>query len=107
MQQGAPQPAGIGQAPLQPQAAARIRPAIAGGVSEKSQGVAFLLSIFLGALGVDQFYLGNVGLGILKLITAGGCGIWALLDVMIIGIGSYKWVRIGRRAADHAWRAGT
>ena len=38
---------------------------------------------FLGALGADRFVRGQVGLGILKLITAGGCGLWALIDWII------------------------
>ena len=46
--------------------------------------VALLLSIFLGDLGIDRFYLGHIGLGILKLITAGGFGIWWLIDVILI-----------------------
>jgi len=59
-------------------------------VSEKSQGTAFLLSFFLGWLGVDRFYLGYTGLGVLKLLTCGGCGIWSLIDLVMIGGGSMK-----------------
>lgn len=54
--------------------------------STKSWTVALILSIVVGALGVDRFYLGYTGLGILKLITFGGCGIWALIDVILIAL---------------------
>jgi TM2 domain-containing membrane protein YozV len=50
--------------------------------------VTLLLSIFVGGLGIDRFYLGYTGLGILKLLTAGGCGIWWLIDLILIVTGS-------------------
>ena len=53
---------------------------------EKDWLLALLLSILVGPLGVDRFYLGYVGLGILKLVTAGGGGIWWVVDVVLIAI---------------------
>ena len=51
---------------------------------------ALLLSIFLGTLGVDRFYMGQSGLGIGKLLTFGGCGVWWLIDVILIATGSAR-----------------
>lgn len=46
--------------------------------------VALLLSIFAGTLGIDRFYLGHIGQGIGKLLTGGACGIWWLIDLILI-----------------------
>ena len=45
-----------------------------------------LLSWVLGELGMDRFYRGQIGLGVLKLLTAGGAGIWWLVDAIIATI---------------------
>jgi TM2 domain-containing membrane protein YozV len=57
---------------------------------QKSFLVALLLSILVGQLGVDRFYLGYIGLGILKLLTAGGCGIWWIIDIILIATKQLK-----------------
>jgi len=51
---------------------------------EKDWLVAVLLSALVGGLGIDRFYLGYIGLGILKLLTLGGCGVWYLIDLILI-----------------------
>ena len=61
-----------------------------GGNEMKSKVVALVLSIFLGELGIDRFYLGYIGTGILKLITCGGFGIWWLIDLIMIATGKLK-----------------
>jgi len=43
-----------------------------------------IMSIIFGCLGVDRFIMGHVGLGILKLVTFGGCGVWWLVDLILI-----------------------
>jgi hypothetical protein len=55
--------------------------------SDKDWLTALLLSLFLGGLGIDRFYLGYTGLGVLKLLTGGGCGIWWLIDLILVATG--------------------
>jgi hypothetical protein len=63
---------------------------IPGVFSDKTFVTALLLSLFLGSLGIDRFYLGYAGLGILKLLSLGGCGIWALIDFILIAVRKVK-----------------
>jgi hypothetical protein len=53
---------------------------------DKDWTIALILSALLGWIAVDRFYLGYVGLGILKLLTGAGCGIWWLVDVILIAM---------------------
>ena len=50
----------------------------------KSPVLALVLSIFVGEFGVDRFYTGDTLLGVLKLITGGGCGVWWFIDLFLI-----------------------
>ncbi len=50
----------------------------------KSQLIALVLVVLVGALGIHRFYLGYTTIGIIQLLTLGGCGIWALIDLVRI-----------------------
>ena len=50
----------------------------------KDPTMALILSIVAGGFGVDRFYIGDTGLGIVKLLTCGGCGIWTIIDYFLI-----------------------
>ena len=50
----------------------------------KNPTTALILSIFLGVWGVDRFYIGSTGVGVGKLLTCGGCGVWTIIDCFLI-----------------------
>ena len=50
----------------------------------KDPTIALILSLLTGELGIDRFYIGDTGLGIGKLITCGGLGIWTIIDWFLI-----------------------
>jgi len=52
--------------------------------------ICLVLCWFLGTLGIHRFYTGHITIGILQLITFGGCGIWTLIDLIIIASGGFK-----------------
>ncbi|MCH2646116.1 MAG: TM2 domain-containing protein [Candidatus Thalassarchaeum sp.] len=58
--------------------------------SDKDWTTLLILSLLLGWLGVDRFYAGHIGLGVLKLLTLGGCGIWALIDIILVATGKFS-----------------
>ena len=50
----------------------------------KDPTVSVVLSVLVGGLGIDRFYIGDTGLGVLKLITGGGLGVWWIVDMFVI-----------------------
>ena len=59
-------------------------------VSEKDWVVTLVLAVVLGFIGIDRFYTGSIGLGVLKLLTSGGLGLWWLIDIILLATGNYK-----------------
>jgi TM2 domain-containing membrane protein YozV len=65
-------------------------PATGRDYSDKSRATAFLLSYLLGFLGIDRFYVGHYWLGIGKLLTLGGLGLWMFVDNILFALGIPK-----------------
>ncbi|MEU3465827.1 TM2 domain-containing protein [Streptomyces sp. NPDC006733] len=64
--------------------------------SDKSKVTAGLLSLFLGGFGVGRFYTGHIGMALGQLFTLGGCGIWSLIDGIILLTGNNNTDAQGR-----------
>lgn len=65
-------------------------PLIVDGVQRYDWLTTLLLCFFLGGLGVHSFYTKKTGIGVAQLLTLGGCGIWALVDLIMIITESYR-----------------
>ena len=66
----------------------------------RSYILTLLLSMFLGGLGIHRFYTGYVIIGIIQLISVGGFGVWALIDLVSIALNKYKDAD-GRELVNH------
>lgn len=59
-------------------------------VSDKSRALTMVLGLLLGWVGAHRFYAGKIGTGLLMLCTAGGLGVWYLIDNIMIASGSFR-----------------
>lgn len=66
----------------------QIKPAA--NANAKSWVATLLLCLFLGSIGAHRFYTGHIGTAIVQLLTLGGCGIWTLIDLIMIICKNFK-----------------
>jgi hypothetical protein len=59
-------------------------------ISERSRGVALILGVFGGFLGLHRFYAGKIGTGIAQILTLGGMGVWWLYDLVLVVAGEFR-----------------
>lgn len=59
-------------------------------ISPKTRLIGLLLCWFFGGFGAHRFYVGKAGTAILMIFTFGGLGIWALIDLILILVGSFR-----------------
>lgn len=59
-------------------------------IDMKDPTTILLISIFIGSMGIDRFMLGDIGLGVLKLLTGGCCGILTIVD----------WFTVSKKAKE-------
>ena len=57
--------------------------------SNHSKMTLAIICFFLGVIGIHRFMVGKIGTGVLMIITVGGCGIWALIDFIVILTGGF------------------
>lgn len=75
-------------------------------ISHRSRLLTLLLCLFFGIFGAHCFYVGKIGTALLMALTLGGLGIWYLIDLLLIAVGSfrdiegrtvYQWLESGPR----------
>ncbi len=58
-------------------------------MSDKKRLLAVILCFFFGVFGAHRFYVGKIGTAVAQLLTIGGLGIWAMIDLIIILLGEF------------------